>query len=156
MAITTLIGSQQRQETQQETEIHALLDQVSKAHHEKDAESIVAAYAPDAVVFNLAPPLRSLMMAKAADVKAWLDTWDGPVEHEARDFSFEINGNAAFGYGYYRLGGNPKSAGRKVSFWMRATLFLRREADGWRIVHEHTSVPFYMDGSLRPAFDLEP
>ena len=23
-------------------------------------------------------------------------------------------------------------------------------------VHEHTSVPFYMDGSLRPAFDLEP
>jgi len=33
---------------------------------------------------------------------------------------------------------------------------LRREEGDWRIVHEHTSVPFYMDGSLRPAFDLKP
>jgi len=24
------------------------------------------------------------------------------------------------------------------------------------VVHEHTSVPFYMDASLRPAFDLKP
>jgi hypothetical protein len=24
------------------------------------------------------------------------------------------------------------------------------------IVHEHASVPFYMDGSNRPAFDLTP
>ena len=33
---------------------------------------------------------------------------------------------------------------------------LRREENGWQIVHEHVSVPFYMDGSLRPAFDLQP
>jgi ketosteroid isomerase-like protein len=39
---------------------------------------------------------------------------------------------------------------------MRETLCLAREGDGWTIVHEHTSVPFYMDGSNRPAFDLEP
>jgi ketosteroid isomerase-like protein len=39
---------------------------------------------------------------------------------------------------------------------MRETLCLEREADSWRIVHEHTSVPFYMDGSMRPAFDLKP
>ena len=25
-----------------------------------------------------------------------------------------------------------------------------------KIVHEHTSVPFYMDGTQRPAFDLKP
>jgi ketosteroid isomerase-like protein len=39
---------------------------------------------------------------------------------------------------------------------MRATVSLRRHQGGWQIVHEHTSVPFYMDGSLRPAFDLQP
>jgi PhnB protein len=43
-----------------------------------------------------------------------------------------------------------------VNFWMRETLCLARRGSGWRIVHEHTSVPFYMDASLRPAFDLEP
>ena len=39
---------------------------------------------------------------------------------------------------------------------MRATVCLRKSAGGWKIVHEHESVPFYMDESLRPAFDLEP
>jgi PhnB protein len=39
---------------------------------------------------------------------------------------------------------------------MRETLVLERREDGWKIVHEHTSVPFYMDATLRPAFDLQP
>jgi len=43
-----------------------------------------------------------------------------------------------------------------VDFWMRETLCLERAAGTWRIVHEHASVPFYMDGSLRAAFDLRP
>jgi ketosteroid isomerase-like protein len=38
----------------------------------------------------------------------------------------------------------------------RATLCLLRAGGSWRIVHERTCVPFYMDGSLRPAFDLNP
>ena len=29
-------------------------------------------------------------------------------------------------------------------------------AGTWKIAHEHTSVPFYMDGSFRAAVDLEP
>jgi hypothetical protein len=33
----------------------------------------------------------------------------------------------------------------------------RRKIDGsWRIVHEHNSTPFYLDGSLRAALDLRP
>lgn len=68
-----------------------------------------------------------------------------------------MNGDLAFCHGFYRLNGTPKSAdGQSISFWMRATVCLRRDAGVWRIVHEHESVPFYMDGSLRPAFDLSP
>jgi PhnB protein len=26
----------------------------------------------------------------------------------------------------------------------------------WKIVHEHSSTPFYMDGSYRAAVDLKP
>jgi PhnB protein len=52
--------------------------------------------------------------------------------------------------------GTPKMAGREISFWMRLTVYLHREAGAWRIVHEHESVPFYMDGTQRAAFDLKP
>jgi hypothetical protein len=45
---------------------------------------------------------------------------------------------------------------RKVSLWMRSTLCFRRNEDGWRIAHAHTSVPFHMDGSFRAAVDLQP
>jgi ketosteroid isomerase-like protein len=72
------------------------------------------------------------------------------------DFKITVNGDFAFGYGFRRMSGTPKAAGSGISFWMRATVCLERVDSAWRIVHQHTSVPFYMDGSLRPAFDLQP
>lgn len=135
--------------------IRALIEAVNKAHHDKDAAAIAAAYAADAVVSDLAPP-RSHKGIDLQQKKAWLATWDGPVERESRDLHITVSGDFAFCHGYLRLGGTPKSAGRPIRFWMRATICLHRNRDGWQIVHEHTSVPFYMDGSLRPAFDLEP
>jgi ketosteroid isomerase-like protein len=39
---------------------------------------------------------------------------------------------------------------------VRATVGLRKIGEGWKVTHEHTSVPFYMDGTDRPAFDLRP
>jgi ketosteroid isomerase-like protein len=54
------------------------------------------------------------------------------------------------------LSGTKKGPEGTISFWMRETLCFERIGGAWRIVHEHTSVPFYMDATLRPAFDLEP
>jgi ketosteroid isomerase-like protein len=141
--------------TKDEAAIRVLIEGIVRAHHDKDAAAITAPYAPDAVLYDLAPPLCH-QGHDPQDVQAWLDTWDGPIENEARDFSFTITGDLALGRGYFRLAGLKKGADQPISFWMRATLALRRDDGGWRIVHEHTSVPFYMDGSLRPAFDLDP
>ena len=138
-----------------EAAIRSVIESVGKAHQEKNAEGIVAPYASDAVIYSLAPPLRHVGM-ETKQIQAWLDTWEGPVEREARDLTIQVTGGFALAHGYYRLGGTPKSAGPPISFWLRATVALRREGNGWQIVHEHTSVPFYMDGSLRPAFDLQP
>jgi ketosteroid isomerase-like protein len=138
-----------------EAAIRSLIESLHKAHHDKDAAAIAAPYAHDASVFNLAPPLSH----RGVDLKekqAWLDTWDGPIDCESRDLSITVSGDFAFCYGFQRLSGTPQAAGRPIGFWMRATMCLRRDGGGWRIVHDHTSVPFYMDGSLRPAFDLEP
>ena len=147
-------AAQKSQTSKDEADILALVASINKAHYDKDA-AIIAPYAHNAVVCDLAPPL----VHEGMDLQvkqAWLDTWDGPIERESRDLKFTVSGDFAFGHGYYRLGGNPKAAGQRISFWMRATLCLHREGGAWKIVHEHSSVPFYMDGSLRPAFDLQP
>lgn len=137
-----------------EAEILALLASLHKAHHDKVAESIAAPYAPHAAIFDLEPPLVHDGISVERKER-WLATWDGPIEIEPRDFQLTIDGDHAVGWGYLKMTG-AKHGGPHVSFWMRDTVALQRAAGRWRIVHEHTSVPFYMDGSLRPGFDLQP
>jgi len=138
-----------------ETQIRALLESVRQAHHDKDAAALVAPFTRDADIYDLSPPLVHHGMDRAHK-QAWLDSWEGPIELEPRDFKITVNGDLAFCNGFYRMSGTPKAAGRPISFWMRATVCFERDGSAWQIVHEHTSVPFYMDGTLRPAFDLEP
>jgi ketosteroid isomerase-like protein len=45
--------------------------------------------------------------------------------------------------------------GSKVELWFRQTLGFRKIDGQWRITHEHSSVPFYMDGSYKAAVDLK-
>ena len=52
-----------------------------------------------------------------------------------------FRGHSSLGTWLYRIGVN---------------VCLNRVNGAWRIAHLHSSVPFYMDGSLRPAFDLQP
>jgi len=143
------------QYSRDEADIRELIETAHKAHHSKDAATIVARYARDAAVFSLAPPLSHIGM-DLEEKKAWLDTWEGPIDLESRHLNITVSGDLAFCHGFYRHSGTPKAAGKPISFWMRATVCLHRDGGAWRIVHEHTSVPFYMDGSLRPAFDLKP
>jgi ketosteroid isomerase-like protein len=137
-----------------EATILALIEDRHKAHHNKDAAAITAPYASDVISYTLAPPLAHHGI-NLKEIQAWLDTWDGPINLESRDLNVTISGDCAFCHGYIQMTGT-KVAGNHVSFWMRSTLCLHREGDSWKISHEHASVPFYMDGSLRPAFDLNP
>lgn len=138
-----------------ESVILAVVDAMHRANHDKDAGAFAAQFAPHAELYNLAPPL----VHRGIDVEekqAWFDSWATPVDIEARDLRVTVSGDLAFCHGFRRLSGTKKGAEGKVSFWMRTTLCLERAGKGWQIIHEHTSVPFYMDGSLRPAFDLHP
>jgi PhnB protein len=136
------------------TEILNLIERAHRAHHDKDTSAIIAPYTQDARIFDLAPPLAQTGV-DPRQLQAWLDTWEGPVDRESRDVDLSIDGDLAFAHGFFQLSALSKSSGHAV-FWFRATLCLRRIAGSWRIVHEHTSVPFYMDGSFRAATDLQP
>ena len=48
------------------------------------------------------------------------------------------------------------TSGKQIDLWTRATIGFRKIDGRWLVVHEHVSVPFYMDGSERAALDLEP
>ena len=57
-------------------------------------------------------------------------TWKGPIDQEGRDFEVLVEGDL--------------------------TVCLRKQDGAWKIVHEHASAPFHMDGSFRAAIDQTP
>ena len=141
--------------TTDEAAILFLISSIIQAHYDKSAEGISAPYAPHAIIYDLEPPLMHDGISVERKRK-WLTTWDSPIGIEPRDFELTIAGDHAYGHGYLRMSGQKKGVDHPVSFWMRETLCFKRIDGAWRIVHEHTSVPFYMDETLRPAFDLQP
>ena len=140
-----------------EMAIRALIEERVAAMRDKDAARAIATLAPDIVAFELAPPL-AVGPATARDragLEAWFAIWDGPVTVEIRDLAIAVGGDVAWCHSLNRLGGT-RIDGRVIDMWMRSTLGLRRLAEGWRIAHGHTSLPFHMDGSFRAATDLKP
>lgn len=134
-------------------ELDAVMESVRQGLLKRDAHAILRAYAPDAVIFDLAPPLTHSLDPE--QLARWLEGWGGPVDQKLLDFKFAVNGDLAVGHGLIRVSTRSKS-GEDVAWWMRATVCLARQSGDWRITHEHTSVPFYMDGSYRAAIDLTP
>lgn len=134
-------------------EIEALFARLFKAHAERDATAIVDAYTPDAVVFDLAPPLVRHGLNRD-EIAAWLASWDGPLLIEASNAELTVHGDLAFSTALNRMRG--RKGGEDQDLWFRSTICLKKTDGRWRIVHDHASVPFYMDGSYRAAVDLQP
>ena len=138
-------------------QIRALLNDRAAAITARDAHRAVADYAPQAVSFSLAPPLRNAgdEVRDPAGIAGWFRTWAGPIGYDIGDPVIEAGDDVAFCHGLTHMTGT-KTEGEQVDLWFRSTIGLRRTAAGWQITHEHDSTPFYMDGSGRAATDLRP
>jgi uncharacterized protein (TIGR02246 family) len=140
----------------EETEIRQLIDNWAKALRAKDINGLMSNYAPDMVLFDLAPPLQY----KGAEAyrkswEEWLPTFQGPVGYEIRDLSITTGDDVAFCHSVNRISGT-RTDGEKTDTWVRATVCYRKIDGTWMVTHEHVSVPFYMDGTYRAAVDLKP
>jgi ketosteroid isomerase-like protein len=134
-------------------EVDAVLEAVRRGYLDRDPAAITKQFTADAEIFDLAPPLaRSIDARQIAD---WLATWSGPVETTPLNMKLTVSGDAAFCHGFIRVRARTKD-GEDTAWWTRATTCLVRREGQWKIVHQHTSVPFYMDGSFRAAMDLAP
>jgi ketosteroid isomerase-like protein len=138
-----------------EAEIRRVLDTINAAFRVRDAVAVMAHYASGAEIFDLAPPLVSEIGNDPKKLQAWIETWEGPIEREFRDLAIDAEGGLAVCHYLLCTKATSRQHRQPVKFWVRGTMSLRRK-DAWKIVHEHESVPFYMDGSLKAAVDLTP
>jgi len=145
-------------QNQDDLRIHELFAEQAAAMQSKDAERVLSQYAPEVVKFDLAPPLRhSGPEALDADaLQSWFARFDGPIYYETLDLSVTVSGDVAFCHGLSRLSATPNGAPEQFAMWFRMSAGLRKTDGSWRIVHEHKSTPFSMDGSFRAAVDLQP
>lgn len=141
----------------EEAQIRELLENRVTAMKNRDAEALVAGYAPDAVIFDLAPPLRQpSSVLDPASKRAWLNTFEGPIHYEIRDLEITAMQDLAFAHSLHYLGATPSGASEGFGLWFRVTTCLRKVDGSWLITHEHESTPFEMDGSFNAAIDLQP
>jgi uncharacterized protein YndB with AHSA1/START domain/ketosteroid isomerase-like protein len=111
-------------------------------------------FADDVVSYDLDPPLQHLGPDRKA-LQGWFDTWDGPIAWAMSDTDVEIDGDLAVARGLGHMTG-IKKGGEQADVWVRVTTILHRISGAWKITHQHTSVPFRMDGSFKAAVDLKP
>lgn len=123
-----------------------------------DAVALAGRFTADAVVFDLAPPLvhGSEEVRDPSGLVAWFATFDGPVDFEMRDVVVAVGGDVAFSHGVSRMSATPVGTTDRFDLWFRSTTCFRKVGGEWRVAHEHSSTPFYMDGSMRAAVDLLP
>jgi PhnB protein len=135
-------------------EIRAAIETRNEAIRRKDVAKAVAQFAPDSVRFSLAPPLVSEGSVREEFVN-WFATFRGNIGCEMRNMDIKVSGDLACCHCLTQLTGE-KVDGEKTDVWFRETLVLRPIDGRWRITHDHESVPFYMDGTLKAAVDLKP
>ena len=139
-----------------EARIRRLIDTWAEAIRAKDVDAVMSHFAADIVTFDLAPPLQSTGADPLRQsLEAWFPTFRGPVGYEVHDLSITTGDELAFCRSLNRISGT-RTDGEETDVWVRATVGLRRIDGRWQVTHEHSSVPFYMDGSYRAAVDLEP
>lgn len=127
---------------------------LKRAYARKNARALLACHAPGALVFNLAPPLASRGRG-LAETEAWRATWIGVVCVDLAEAEIHISRHLARVTALNRIRGT-KQDGEIGDMWFRTAMRLHRTWDRWLIVHDHSSTPFYMDGSFWTATDLLP
>ncbi len=144
--------------SQDEAQIRQLIAEQETAMRRGDAQALVDLYAPEVLVYDLAPPLRK-SGAEVLDpegLRKWFATFDGGVHFDVRDLHVTVGGDVAYCHSLNRLAATPLGEPGGFELWFRSTVCFRRIDGRWRVTHEHTSTPFDMDGSFRASVDLQP
>ena len=117
-----------------ELAIRAMLDRWAHAACAGDMEGVLADHAEDILMFDVPLPLQS------AGIAAYRRTWElffasneaGPHRFVLRDVKVLAGRDVGVAYGVLEIGG---------AALCRLTVAFQRAPHGWRVVHEHHSMP---------------
>jgi ketosteroid isomerase-like protein len=141
--------------TSTQSEVKALLERYSEAIRQKDIDSLMSHYSPEAVYFDAVPPLQIIGSAAIrSNFLRWFNIWKSAIGQDVRDLNIVASGNVAVAHMLIRASGTLKD-GREVGYWVRASVCCGRSNHQWLIRHEHISLPVdFMSGAA--VMDLVP
>ena len=124
-----------------EVQIRQMIERRVQAVDAKDVDTLVSLYDPDALLYEVLPPLTHTGAAVRESTKNWFNGYQTKIGYDVRDLAVTVGGNVAFANYLYFVTGTLNS-GDDVEMWVRATVCLQKKAGEWLVVHEHQSVPF--------------
>ena len=134
-------------------QVEQLLDQWTVAFEKKDVTGVMAVYSPDLTAYDIVGPFQYRGAAAYGDAyRKFFAQFAGHLRSEDRDVHIDVSGDLAVAYGLERVTGQLKND-TTFDVWMRFTLGLRKTSSGWRITHEHISLPTNTEAIIarRPA-----
>ncbi|MGH2933149.1 MAG: YybH family protein [Gaiellaceae bacterium] len=128
--------------------IEDVVQAYTAAVHGKDADAFAALYADDTRNFDM---WGGFSYEGAAAVRGMAADWFASVgtdqiRVEFQDVRETVGGDVAVAHAFIGFAGLSAEGEELRSMTNRVTWGLRRTPDGWKIVHEHTSVPLGEDG----------
>jgi ketosteroid isomerase-like protein len=126
----------------EQEQVHQILEQWARATRKNLQEDILKNHAPDAVIFDVLPPMK--YDGTAAYRSSW-DEWQPETQGEGRfelqNLSITAGADVAFAYCFIQCGGTLPN-GKTFEDLVRATFCLRKTGTTWLIEHQHISKPF--------------
>jgi uncharacterized protein (TIGR02246 family) len=134
--------------TEDEQQIHTLIERWATAVHTGDLDTVLADHAPDIVMFDVPPPQQGIR-----GIDDYRDSWPGFFTWQASGALFELESldvtagtDVAFVFGLLRCG-KPEDFVRDPEYRLRLTIGLRKLDGRWTVTHEHHS---FADASESP------
>jgi uncharacterized protein (TIGR02246 family) len=127
-----------------------LLERYAAAARAKDVEAFLALYADDVRSFDL---WERWSYDGKDELRAMVTEWFGSLGDETVAVEFDevrtqVGADVAAVSAFTTFRGISAAGEELRSMNNRLTWVLRREGDGWRIVHEHTSAPAGDEGKV--------
>lgn len=115
---------------------------------------MTAMYAPNVIMFSIAPPLKYKGQNKEATEK-WFNSYESNIASELKDLNIRVSNDVAFCFYFYHISGTLKQDNKQVDMWVRITQCFEKINEQWLVTHEHQSVPFNME-TFEANLDLKP
>jgi len=122
-----------------EEAVRDLVEGWAAAVHRGDMAGVLARHDPGIVMYDVPPP-EDGVRGIAAYERTWpgFFRWQENAVFEIVELDVVAGGDVAFAYALLRCA-TPEELGADPTRRLRLTIGLRKQADGWTVVHEHHS-----------------